>query len=181
MKPTFESTIAALRTTHPEVPWIGPTDEEADAADALEIVHEHHFSDDEKEDPTGHWGTCRGCSDPWPCKTWMWGDQLAGQFLGRAAQRVYLHARGADAPAMTSPVVELLPSPSSGTDVIVEGERRRLARLREVPVTPVRCRYPNCRRVVSVPHPLVEGYIHAAACREHEGTTEDRYPYGWTS
>lgn len=94
-RPTFEASIAALRTTDERFPWVKPTPEEADAADALEVVHEHHRSDTEREGPGSSWGTCEGCGQPWPCETWLWGHALAAQWVGLASQRVYDRAKRA--------------------------------------------------------------------------------------
>jgi len=109
-RPTFETSIAALRTTDARFPWVQPTAEEADAADALEVIHEHHFSEAARESSDGSWGICEGCGAPWPCETWLWGNTLAVQWVGRAAARVLSRyfPQPAPAPQLTRCCPELL-------------------------------------------------------------------------
>ena len=94
-RPSFTSTVAALRTTHPRSQWVQPTDDEAEVADVLAELEELHQPTDDHPDRDGHYGTCSGCAALWPCDAWNYGEQLAIQYLGRAADRVYAHAHTA--------------------------------------------------------------------------------------
>lgn len=76
---SFLTAIAALRCGTPTV-------DELDAADALEVLQDHHL-------PAGNGVTCPTCAGAWPCEAWNWGEQLALQSLGQAADRVYAHAK----------------------------------------------------------------------------------------
>ena len=183
-KPTFFDSVEALRVDlRPEFAHIHPTADELDAADALELLHQHHIGDAEAESPDGSWGTCTGCADLWPCKAWLWGQQLAIQWMGRAQSRYAAgraHILGEPTRDLTPPAP--LPSRRSQIDIVVESERRRLHELRAVPVTPVYCRHPDCRTTVSVPHPLQPGYLHDSVCAAHQDSTTDRYSYeSWDS
>ena len=92
-RPSFATTIAALRTTDRRAPHTGPTAYEADAADALEVLQEFHTGTADQPDTHDRWGRCSTCDTPWPCEAWQWGEQLALQSLGRAQDRVAAHAR----------------------------------------------------------------------------------------
>lgn len=93
-RPTFEQTILALRCTDPRFPWVKPTAEEADAADALEVLQTYHQGDaDETTDDGSHYGNCTGCGDLWPCTSWIWGEQLAVLSLWRGYDRYWAHAK----------------------------------------------------------------------------------------
>ena len=91
-RPDFTTTIAALRARDPRYPWVGPTEDEADAADALEVIQEHHQPTSPEPQPDGTWGPCSGCDQPWPCPIWIDHEHLAVQWLGRAADRAAAHA-----------------------------------------------------------------------------------------
>lgn len=91
-RPTFATTVAALRTADRRFPWIGPTDEEDDIAAVLEAIEEQHHTVVDLPDQHGHYGRCTNCHQPWPCLEWMRGELLAVQWLGRAADRVHNHA-----------------------------------------------------------------------------------------
>lgn len=84
MSPDLAGAAAALRTTDPRFPWVKPTDEEAEVADLLSELAALHVQDGTR---------CVGCAEPWPCKGHNYGCDLAVQWLGRAADRVYAHAR----------------------------------------------------------------------------------------
>lgn len=86
-RPTFTHVIEALRTTDPRFPWVGPTDDEAEAAVVLEALEHTHQP---RRDSDG--APCAGCDEPWPCPAWEFGEQQALLWLGRAADRVYRHA-----------------------------------------------------------------------------------------
>lgn len=60
---------------------------------------------------------------------------------------------------------------------VPESLREELERLRSDIVTPVYCRHPDCRTVLSVPHPLQPGYLHDAVCSAHADLDVDRYPH----
>lgn len=93
-KPTFVDTIAGLRCDRrPEFAHVYPTPDEADAADALELVQIHHQVDADVPDADGEWGSCLGCAESWPCPTWMWAEQLAALWLGRGSSRYWNHAQ----------------------------------------------------------------------------------------
>lgn len=95
-KPTLLGTVAALRTTDPRYPWVGPSGDEAGAAEQLEAIEAAHPAGAEESDTGayfGTWGTCQGCGDPWPCESFVAGQQAATYWLGRAADRVMAHAR----------------------------------------------------------------------------------------
>jgi hypothetical protein len=77
---------SALRTTDPRFPWVHPTPEEAEVADLLAELDALHVQDGDR---------CVGCAERWPCKGYGYGCDLAVQWLGRAAARVYAHARQA--------------------------------------------------------------------------------------
>lgn len=87
-RPSFASTVAALRTSDRRFPWIGPTSDEAEVADVLEETEQLHQAGHDDPDPRGRYGRCTGCLQPWPCDAWRYGEQLAVQWLGRAADRV---------------------------------------------------------------------------------------------
>lgn len=91
-RPSFDVTIAALRTTDPSFPWVGPTEDEAEVASVLEEIAAYHQGSDEELDATGGYGRC-ACREPWPCPAWAYGEELALQWLGRAANRVWMHAQ----------------------------------------------------------------------------------------
>lgn len=91
--PTFAPAAAALLTTFPPCPWVAPTGEEREVADLLVELDELHQPGADQPDRHGRWGRCTGCLEPWPCPGWTYGDQLALQWVGRAAARVYAHAR----------------------------------------------------------------------------------------
>jgi hypothetical protein len=97
-RPSFTSTISALRTRSPRHPWVGPTPDEAEVADVLEEIQALHVGPDAETDDLDQYGPCTGCRDPWPCKAWHYGEQLALQWLGRAADRNYCHAKQAMTP-----------------------------------------------------------------------------------
>lgn len=94
-QPSFASTVSALRTTHPRHPWVKPTDDETEVADLLAELEQLHQPAEDNPDTAGHYGTCAGCAALWPCDAWNYGEQLAIQYLGRAADRVYAHAQAA--------------------------------------------------------------------------------------
>lgn len=73
-----------LRFTDYRYPWVGPTEDEANTAEVLDEFDTFHVE-------AGAW--CGGCRQSWPCSDWVWAQQLAVQWLGRAADRVYAHAR----------------------------------------------------------------------------------------
>lgn len=170
-KPSFYASISALRfDARPDLAHVFPTAEELDAADALELVHQFHVVDvDEIDEEAGEtWGNCQACAKPWPCKSWLWGQSLAVQWVGKATNR---YAADAIVPIISGP----LPSRAASVDVIVEGEQRRLARLRAEPVITAYCREPECRTVVTLAYPPVEGWLNTAACDRHQDTPNDRY------
>lgn len=94
-RPSFATTIAALRTTDQRFPWVGPSPEEDDVAAVLEVIEEIHQATADHPDDRGYWGRCTECRVPWPCPVWVDAEHLAAQYLGRAADRVYTHARAA--------------------------------------------------------------------------------------
>lgn len=77
----------ALRTTSTELSWVHPTDEELEVAELLDEIAELHAAVDGQ--------ICPGCAQRFPCVGWLHGQQLATQWLGRAAQRVYERTRKA--------------------------------------------------------------------------------------
>lgn len=81
----LESAAAALRTTDRRFPWVGPSGEEAEVADLLEELAGLHV-----RAPRGD--RCEGCAERWPCAGLVHGEQLAVQWLGRAADRVWVRA-----------------------------------------------------------------------------------------
>lgn len=97
-KPTLLTTVEALRTTDPRYPWVGPSQDEANAAEQLEAIEAAHQGDADESDTGdyfGTWGECLGCGTPWPCEPFVDGQQMATYWLGRAADRVMAHARQA--------------------------------------------------------------------------------------
>jgi hypothetical protein len=94
-RPSFASTITALRTTDRRFPWVQPTADEAEVADVLEELEQLHQPSADTPDQRGRFGRCAGCLHPWPCDAWQYGDQLAVQWLGRATERVASRARQA--------------------------------------------------------------------------------------
>lgn len=92
-RPSFTPTITALRTADPRFPWVGPAPDEAEVADLLAEIQQLHQGSADDPDPRGRYGRCTGCLGPWPCEAWAYGEQLALQYLGRAADRVAAHAR----------------------------------------------------------------------------------------
>lgn len=91
--PSLASVADALRTTDPRYPWVGPTPDEDDVAEVLLLVHAEHQGDRDEPDDRGHWGHCRTCRVWWPCPAWLEAQNLAVQYLGRAADRVVARAR----------------------------------------------------------------------------------------
>ena len=94
-RPSFVETIKALRITDDRYPWVLPTADELDVADALEIFQEHHSGSGDEPDECGHWGTCSTCGTPWPCPGWLDHEQLALQWIGRGFDRYHAHAQAA--------------------------------------------------------------------------------------
>jgi hypothetical protein len=92
-RPSFVSTVAALRTRDSRFPWVGPSGEEDDIAAVLEAIEEIHQATADDPDQRGRYGRCAGCRTPWPCPEWARGEQLAVLYLGRASDRVAEHAR----------------------------------------------------------------------------------------
>jgi|GEM_PF-4908642 len=115
IRPTFVVTIAALRTTDPRFPWVGPTPDEDDVAEAFEQVEREHQGDADEPDYRVHWGHCRGCGEWWPCSTWVESEFLAVQYLGRAADRVTAHARAVWDTLPPTKVSEVMPDPRHET------------------------------------------------------------------
>lgn len=93
MRPSLLETANALRTVDARFPWVGPTPDEAEVADVLTEIHELHQGAADEPDARGQYGRCTGCREMWPCAAWLYGEQLAVQWLGRAAQRVYEDAK----------------------------------------------------------------------------------------
>lgn len=87
--PSHAAAVAALRTTDTRFPWVGPSDEEADVAAAVEQIDATHRGTADDPDRDGKWGRCTACRAPWPCPTWWYGGDVAVQYLGRAADRVF--------------------------------------------------------------------------------------------
>lgn len=107
-RPTFAETIKALRCQ--------PTPEEADAADALEVLETYHQGDsDETTDDASHYGDCTGCRELWPCPSWVWGEQLAVLWLGRGYDRYWAHAK---------PVIDQLNTNDRSREEVRYGPRR---------------------------------------------------------
>lgn len=92
-RPSFATTVTALRTTDTRFPWVGPTPDEDDVAAALEVVEFIHQGENDEPDERGSWGHCRSCRTWWPCDPWIEAENLAVQYLGRATDRVVAHAR----------------------------------------------------------------------------------------
>jgi len=94
-RPSFVSTIAALRCTDPRFPWVHPTEEEDDIAAVLEAIQDTHQPTADTPDHRGRYGRCTDCRRPWPCDEWARGEQLAITWLGRGADRHNAHAQAA--------------------------------------------------------------------------------------
>jgi hypothetical protein len=94
-RPSFASTITALRYSDARFPWVRPTDEEDDIAAVLEAIEELHQGAADEPDQRGRYGRCTGCRQPWPCPEWIRGEQLAVLWLGRGAERYLRHAQQA--------------------------------------------------------------------------------------
>lgn len=92
-RPSFVSTIAALRCTDPRFPWVHPTPEEDDIAAVLEAIQETHVPTADHPDPRGRYGRCTDCATPWPCPEWRRGEYLAVTWLGRGTDRYFGHAQ----------------------------------------------------------------------------------------
>lgn len=102
-RPSFATTVSALRTRDARFPWVGPTAEEDDIAAVLEAIEETHVATADHPDARGRYGRCTDCRTPWPCQEWARGEQLAVLWLGRAADRVAEHAQATlDAPREVS-------------------------------------------------------------------------------
>jgi len=88
--PSLEGAAAALLHTDPRWPDHGPTDDEEDVALALRAIQDAHKPHPWGVDPDrGVWGLCGDCGARWPCTTWILGQHVAVQYLGRAADRVW--------------------------------------------------------------------------------------------
>jgi hypothetical protein len=93
-RPDLTVTAHALRTTDPRVPHVQPTPDETEVADLLqELAELHQPTRDEPDNPTDKpilhtYGACLGCTETWPCKAWVYGEQLALQWVGRAIDRI---------------------------------------------------------------------------------------------
>src|SRR5688500_20410240 len=87
MKPSFASTISALRCTDPRFPWVHPTPEEAEVADLLEEIAELHEGPNDEPDADDQYGTCLACLEPWPCKAWIYRSEERRVGQGRGAAR----------------------------------------------------------------------------------------------
>ena len=92
-RPSLETLVSALRTTDARFPWVGPTDDEADAAEVIEAIAQEHEGSADEPDADGRWGWCIGCGERWPCSAWVYAERLGVQFIGSAAARVWAHAR----------------------------------------------------------------------------------------
>lgn len=92
-RPSFVSTIEALRCDPPEFSWAHPTDEEADVAFVLEELEKDHGAGADHPDANGHYGVCTSCGELWPCREWQRGEELALLYLGRGADRYAAHAK----------------------------------------------------------------------------------------
>lgn len=90
-KPSFAASIAALLVTHPNFPWVTPTDDKENIAVVLESIHAEHASPLNVPDDDGGWGTCTSCGTRWPCAEWTRGYNLAVLWIGRAHDRVTEH------------------------------------------------------------------------------------------
>lgn len=95
LRPEFHTAVAALRCANPHFSWVKPTEEELEIAATLEEIATYHQPTAAEPDDVGDYGLCTGCRDPWPCEAWQVGTELAVQWLGRAADRVYAHAQSA--------------------------------------------------------------------------------------
>lgn len=103
-RPNLDSTVYALLFTDPRFPWVGPTAEEAEVAEVIAEIAKLHRGTADDPDPDGHFGHCSGCLEPWPCAAWAFGEQLAVQWLGRAAERVISgHLPSVSAPVRCCP------------------------------------------------------------------------------
>ncbi|BBG01582.1 MULTISPECIES: hypothetical protein [Pseudonocardia] len=94
-RPSISGAAAALRTTDTRWSWIEPTSEEDDTAAVIEFIDATHYGTSDTPDRAGKWGGCGGCDDVWPCPTWLDTQNLAIQFLGRAADRYLARIREA--------------------------------------------------------------------------------------
>lgn len=99
-RPSFALTIAALRTTDARFDWVRPTPEEAELADLLAELEQHHQGGNDEPDDRGRYGRCTGCLEPWPCAAWDYGEELGLLYAIRACKRIWAHAQHAlEAPA----------------------------------------------------------------------------------
>lgn len=92
IRPSFASTITALTLTIPAL-GVQPADEDLEVAEVLAELTELHIATADEADQFGNYGTCVGCRDSWPCKAWMYGEELAVLQLGRAADRVWARSQ----------------------------------------------------------------------------------------
>lgn len=91
-RPSLDGVVDALLVTDARLPQVGPTPEEADAAEAVRFIAETHRGGPTCDDPevpplARRWGVCSECSEPWPCSQWAYAQSVAIQYLGRAADR----------------------------------------------------------------------------------------------
>jgi hypothetical protein len=92
-RPTFVETIKAFTLAHPDYGRLH-TDEEADVAEYLRHIEQHHQGADYRDGPNSDtWGTCRVCREPWPCAVWNEAEMEAAIHLGRAQDRVWASAQ----------------------------------------------------------------------------------------
>lgn len=123
---SFAAAIAALRLDlRPGFAHIHPTPAELDAADALDIVQEFHQPAADEPDPGGGWGACSACDTDWPCKAWIWAEQLAVQWIGRAQDRYAVARQHLPEPVEPVRVGELLPGVLDGLAEACAAERVR--------------------------------------------------------
>lgn len=178
-EPNLAAFVKALRVTHPLHPHIFPTADEAEVADLIEELDAIHVRDE--KDPA----LCAGCAEQVPCKGRLHAEELGLLWTGRAHARYTAHmtARLGATPVLI-PIdggnASARPERPFRAPAVLpaetETEQARLRVLRSVAASSVYCRYPDCRALVTILHPLPDGYLHAAVCAAHADTTADRYP-----
>ena len=99
-RPSLDQAVEVLTRTD-DVYGIYPAAEELDVAEAIRHTDASHQGGQVCDNPTEPdpfnrtWGTCAGCGQVWPCRTWTDAQALAVLYAGRAHNRYRQRAAAA--------------------------------------------------------------------------------------